>query len=341
MATSAARPRGRAASMTRAPRRQAIPPPAARAPHGRPARGRSASAHGCAPRARAAARSSSRSSTSASIASSFMSGRTSCRENFALANSAVKRRDRAGETLERGEDPLEVLVGRLGGAPRQPVGRERTLHAGVRRDHRPPRVALGPQVVERVVEHLREAPPGASSSARPSARRLPASRATRPRSPIAEQRRRSTTGTARTRARSRPCTSPAPPASGSRRRGAGCGRSPSLREPPHHEHEEHEQDDERQPRSSRRRARSRPARSARSCGRRTRASTGTRTAPNTIAPGRGSRARRGAPRTAGAGDAAAGGASPPDATTTTRHEQRRGAVEHERRAGPARPAAAR
>ena len=103
-----------------------------------------------------AARSSSRTASSASIASCFISGATSCPENLAQENSAVKREVAGPAHVEVGEDALEVLVRRLGRAARKPVGRERAFHAGVGGDHGPARVRLGPEVVERLVEHVGE-----------------------------------------------------------------------------------------------------------------------------------------------------------------------------------------
>ena len=101
-----------------------------------------------------AARSSSRTASSASIASCFISGATSCPENLAHENSAVKREVARRLTSRSAKIRCEVLVRRLGRVARQPVGGERPLHAGVGGDHGAARIRLGPQVVERLVEHV-------------------------------------------------------------------------------------------------------------------------------------------------------------------------------------------
>ena len=123
-ATSAARP-GSDEQERRPPRRWRAT--RAASVHGRP--------HAGAPRElglralASAAASSSCSSTSVSIASSFISGRTSCPENFAHANSAVSRPAARCETLDarRGRARGTRRVPRR--APRQPAAASDALHA--------------------------------------------------------------------------------------------------------------------------------------------------------------------------------------------------------------------
>ena len=70
-----------------------------------------------------------------------------------------ERRQARGGTaahLEVGEDALQVLIGCLGRAAREPVGREGALQAGVGGDHRASWVGLRPEIVERLVEHVGE-----------------------------------------------------------------------------------------------------------------------------------------------------------------------------------------
>ena len=50
--------------------------------------------------------------------------------------------------------PAQVLVRRLGGLPRQAVHRQRLLHAGVGGDHRPARVGVATEIVDRVIERV-------------------------------------------------------------------------------------------------------------------------------------------------------------------------------------------
>ena len=103
-----------------------------------------------------AARSSSRTASSASIASCFISGATSCDENFAHANSAVKRDVARRLTSRSAKMRWRYSSGASAGAAREPVGGEGALHAGVGGDHRPAWVRLGPEVVERLLEDVRE-----------------------------------------------------------------------------------------------------------------------------------------------------------------------------------------
>ena len=63
----------------------------------------------------------------------------------------------AAADLEVGEDALQVLIGCLGRAAGEPVGGERALHASVGGDHGASRVRLGPEVVERLLQHVGEA----------------------------------------------------------------------------------------------------------------------------------------------------------------------------------------
>ena len=131
---------------------------APRAAHQLPARSRSsrcASSRRCSARI-SAARSSARTASSAAIASSFISGATSCPENFAHEKRAVKRDVERRLTSRSARIRCQVLVGRLRRVTRKAERAERPLHSCVRGDDGLARIGLGAQVVERVVEDVGE-----------------------------------------------------------------------------------------------------------------------------------------------------------------------------------------
>ncbi len=63
---------------------------------------------------------------------------------------------RPGRQRDLVENAFEVLLGRLGVTTREPGGGEGALHPRVRGDHRASWIALCPQVVERLAEHVGE-----------------------------------------------------------------------------------------------------------------------------------------------------------------------------------------
>ena len=65
-------------------------------------------------------------------------------------------RHRPGEWAEFTPDPAEVLVRRLRWPAREAIQRQRLLHAGIRRDHRPPRIGITTEIVDRLVERPAE-----------------------------------------------------------------------------------------------------------------------------------------------------------------------------------------
>ena len=116
----------------------------------RPPRARSASL------AAAAAASSRWTSSSVSIASSFISGRTSCPEKRAHANSAVSRPAERRDSATSATMRSRYSSGASAGAAWKPRRGEGALHPRIRSDHRAAGVALRTQVVERRREHVCE-----------------------------------------------------------------------------------------------------------------------------------------------------------------------------------------
>ncbi len=89
---------------------------------------------------------------SAASASVFIDESISCWLNFARSNSAVSRSTERRPTRSERERAREVLERRLGRPAREPVRAERALHPRVRPDHRPARVGLALDVLEREVD---------------------------------------------------------------------------------------------------------------------------------------------------------------------------------------------
>ena len=138
-----------------------------------------------------------------------------------------------GRELARGR-ASRYSSGASDGVPRAARGREHALQPGVRRDHGAPRIALGPQVVERRLEHVverlaRRLVVGGSRGASPAAaRRATRRRAQRERAP---GRRRP--GQTRTRARSRPRRAGRPGSPAAAPPKSGLRRVASSARPPH------------------------------------------------------------------------------------------------------------
>ena len=196
------------------------PDDAPRAPHQLPARSRSsrcASRRRCSARI-SAARSSARTASSASIASSFISGATSCPENFAHEKRAVKRDVARRLTSRSAKMRCRYSSGASDGRRGRPYAAERPLHACVGGDHRACAGRLRAQVVERLVEDVGE---GRSRAAPATARGAAGARGrtgTTPRRRSRRARGRPARAGLRTAARSG--GSP-----GHRSRAAGSGRS--------------------------------------------------------------------------------------------------------------------
>ena len=91
-----------------------------------------------------------------SIASSFIPSSTIVLRELRACEERGQALDRCAADVEVAEDARDVLLRRLRRAARQPVGGERPLEPRVGRDHRLARITLCPQVVERLVDDVRE-----------------------------------------------------------------------------------------------------------------------------------------------------------------------------------------